>query len=54
MRALRKKIRQAEGLAAKRAEGGALSAEEELKLAKLAAWWVQAAFLWKNCLFWRL
>lgn len=38
VRALKKKIRQAADLAAKRAEGKALSPEEEAKLAKLGAW----------------
>ncbi|KAL4427641.1 hypothetical protein ABPG75_001730 [Micractinium tetrahymenae] len=35
---VRKKVQQAEALAKKRADGAALSAEEEAKLGKLAAW----------------
>ncbi|GAB4821539.1 hypothetical protein N2152v2_008585 [Parachlorella kessleri] len=38
VRALRKKMRQAEQLATKKAEGKELTAEEEAKLTKLASW----------------
>ena len=38
IRALRKKMRQAEQLAAKKAEGKELTAEEDAKLTKLASW----------------
>ena len=44
-RALRKKIRQCDGLVAKAAEGAALTPEEAAKLANLPAWEAAAAAL---------